>query len=163
MIIAPMQSLTLPPGSNPWPLRLFTLLLAALATASALFWVLKWPVPPEAPRTSATTSVAPVIDSDKIARLLGASAQVLATPVAVNLQANFKLLGLIARGNGQRGYALIAVEGAAAKPYRVGDKLADGVVLQAVQPRTVVLGPTGQTAGSFTLELPLLPGMTADR
>lgn len=54
----------------------------------------------------------------------------------------------------------MALTGAAAKPYRVGDEVVDGLVLQAVKARSVVLGRAGQTQGLITLELPLLPGMT---
>jgi len=96
-----------------------------------------------------------------MARLLGASARTDATSAPVNLSAKFKLLGVIAQGgSGSHGSALIALEGTPPKPYRVGDTLSDGLVLQTVKARSVVLGPAGQLGGSFTLELPWLPGMT---
>ena len=96
-----------------------------------------------------------------MARLLGASARTDATSAPVNLSAKFKLLGVIAQGgSGSHGSALIALEGTPPKPYRVGDTLSDGLVLQTVKARSVVLGPAGQPGGSFTLELPWLPGMT---
>ena len=81
-----------------------------------------------------------------------------ATPIHV------QLLGVIAEGRasaqGHSGSALMAPTGSPAKPYRVGEEVADGLVLQAVKTRSVVLGRPGQTQGQITLELPLLPGMT---
>ena len=65
-----------------------------------------------------------------------------------------------ASAQGKAGSALLATTGLPAKPYRVGDEVADGLVLQAVKNRSVVLGRPGQTQGLVTLELPLLPGMT---
>lgn len=159
-----MQSLTFPSGNNPWLTGLLTLLLAGLAAGSAVFWVLKWPSPAGEPRLSALPAAAPAVDSDKIARLLGAGAPTEAAPVQPSLQARFKLQGVIAQGHGSaRGSALIALENAPAKPYRVGDALSEDTVLKAVKARSVVLGPSGQPNGNFTLELPLLPGMAADR
>jgi len=77
---------------------------------------------------------------------------------------NVQLLGVIAesRASSQSnaGSALLATTGSPTKPYRVGDEVADGLVLQAVKNRSVVLGRPGQTQGVVTLELPLLPGMT---
>ena len=161
MIIPAMQSLPIPSGTNPWLIRLLTFLLAALAAASALFWVLKWPDPSNPARSTLVATQAPAIDSDKIAQLLGAS-QALAedgTP-ATNQQTNYKLLGVIAQGShGSQGSALIAVEGSLAKPYRVGDTVADDLVLQSVRARSAVLRRAGQTDGALTLELPPLPGM----
>ena len=163
MIIAAMQSLPIPSGTNPWLIRLLTFLLAALAAASALFWVLKWPAPSEPARSTVATQQAPAIDSSKIAQLLGASqASTASDPSATNPPTNYKLLGVIAQGGkGALGSALIATEGAVAKPYRVGDTVADGLVLQSVKARSAVLGREGQAGGMVTLELPPLPGLPA--
>ncbi len=106
-----------------------------------------------------------VIDSQQVAALLGATPATGAEP-ATNAPATDKvqLLGVIADARpgspGHAGSALMALTGAAAKPYRVGDEVVDGLVLQAVKARSVVLGRAGQTQGLITLELPLLPGMT---
>jgi hypothetical protein len=53
------------------------------------------------------------------------------------------------------------VEGAITKPYRVGDPVADGLVLQSIKARSVTLGPEGSASGALTLELPPLPGLPA--
>ena len=101
-------------------------------------------------------------DSAKIATLLGASLAAEKPPV-VSTSSAYKLMGVIAEGGigqqGARGSALISVEGALAKPYRVGDEIADGLVLQSVHARSAVLGRAGQSGNGLTLELPQLPGM----
>ena len=159
MIIAPMHSLPRPSGANPWLIRLLTLLLAALAAGSALYWVLKWPVGGPAVRLELPAAESPPIDSDKIARLLGANQvadQANGPTAAVSQQANFKLLGVIAQGGaGSRGSALIAVEGQPAKPYRVGQVVADGLVLHSVKTRAAYLA--SDTAAPVAVALELQP------
>jgi len=156
MIIAPMHSLPRPPGANPWLIRLLTLLLAALAAGNALYWALKWPTSGPSARQPVLSAEAPPIDSDKIALLLGAS-QAAGPAAVVNVQANFKLLGVIAQGGaGSRGSALISVDGQPAKPYRVGDKVNDEWVLHSVKARAAYLSSSPAVPASVTLELPAL-------
>jgi general secretion pathway protein C len=165
MIIALMLPLHLSSGPNVWLIRLLTTLLAALAAGSSLFWVLHWP-------TSLGGNMRPVavapdvrIDSDKIAMLLGANSNPAGAAPVASVSTQYKLLGVIAQGDAHsqshRGSALIATEGAPAKPYRVGDEVADGLMLQAVKARSVSLGRAGQTQAAVTLELPLLPGLSS--
>lgn len=149
------------PNFNPslWRLRLTTLLLAALAAASAVYWALKWSEPSVSPRPSSLPLPAPAIDSARVAQLLGASGA--ATPAATqptgNALGKFKLLGVIAQGRaGARGSALISIDGEKAKPYRVGDRLGDALVLHSVSARSVALAPDLQSPPSLTLELPPL-------
>jgi len=156
-----------PSLSNPnrWLTGLLTLSLAAAAAASAVFWVLQWPGKTPAAMATVSTQPTAVINSQLVARLLGAGGD-----VASGLQDNapapsdVQLLGVIAEGRassqGKAGSALLATTDSPARPYRVGDEVADGLVLQAVKTRSVVLGRPGQTQGLITLELPLLPGMT---
>ena len=140
-----------------------TFLLAALAAASMVFWVLHWPTRASSSLSPVTTALPATIDSGKVALLLGANAAAGSGPVA-NASSAYKLMGVIAEGGighqGARGSALIAVEGTLAKPYRVGDEVTDGLVLQSVKARSVLLGRDGQTDGAVTLELPLLTGMS---
>lgn len=157
-----MQTLPRQTSANPWLIRFFTLLLAALVTASAAYWVLKWPTPSSAARSVEPMPPPPPIDSSKVAQLLGASpAGEALTPTTA--PANYKLLGVIAQGGpsntNPRGSALIAVDNSPAKPYRVGDQVTDTLVLQSVKARSVTLGPQGQAAGTVMLELPPVPGM----
>ena len=155
-----MQSLSLHSSANHWLIRLVTFLLAAVAAASAGYWTLKWPTPGPTTRAAATEAALPPIDSAKVARLLGANpASVNAgTPVAsVAVAAKYKLMGVIAQGQ-HGGSALIAIDGQTAKPYRVGEPVGDGLVLQSIKPRSATLGADAQGTGGVTLELPPLPG-----
>lgn len=141
--------------------RLLTFLLAGLAAASVQFWLLQWQ--PKSALSQIAVAPAPtvLIDSSKVAFLLGAkTAPDKGQTLVPSLQSTSKLLGVISLGSsGAHGSALIAVEGKPAKPYLVGDVVTEGVVLQFVKPRSVVLGPPGQTSGTFVLELPLLQGI----
>ena len=156
MIIAPMQSLPIPTAANPWLIRLLTLLLAALAAGSALFWVLKWPAAGEAAPPTPISTTAANLDAGKIARLLGAAgAGTNAAPAPVNVQTRLKLLGVMAQGgSGTRGSALIAVDALPAKPYRVGDRVADELVLVSVKARSVSLAASRSGPETVKLELP---------
>jgi len=66
-----------------------------------------------------------------------------------------QLLGVVAREAGQ-GHALMAVDGAPAKTYKVGSVVIDGLVLQSVSTRGAKLGSTMEGPASQTLELPPL-------
>ena len=157
-----MQSLSLQTPPNAWLLRLVTFFLAALAAASVAYWVLKWPAPVSTVRAMAPEPVSAAIDTSKVARLLGANPDAAAgAPGApaptVNAQSKYKLLGVIAQGS-RGGSALIAINDEPAKPYRVGERLTDDLVLQSVKARSATLAPDMQGGGSVTLELPPLPG-----
>lgn len=153
-------------NSQRWLVALATFALAALAAASVTFWVLHWPTP-GAPLTAATVSAPDaVVDGAKLAQLLGASANARdAAGTDAPAPGRYKLLGVIAQGRatnqGTRGSALIAVDNAPAKPYRVGDTVADALVLRSVQQRRVVLAPASGTGADITLDLPLPAGMPA--
>jgi general secretion pathway protein C len=143
---------------HPWRTRVVTFFLAAAAAASFAFWWLKWPMAARTDRV-ATPELAPsTIDSAKLAQLLGFSAggPNAAAPMA-NAAARYKLIGLIAQGS-QRGSALIAVDGEPAKPFRVGELVTDGMLLQSVKGRSVTLAPEMTGNQGVTLEMPSLPG-----
>jgi general secretion pathway protein C len=93
-------------------------------------------------------------DPAAIARLMGASPAQAAAAPAVNIASRFALAGVVARPSGT-GVALISVDGKPAKPYRVGAPVEEGLVLQAVEPRRALLGPSAQGPASVTLELPV--------
>ncbi len=139
-----------------WWLRIATFLLAALAAASAAYWVLKWSapaasVPPAAPSVNAPSPADPQL----VARLLGGGQVASATAVVDRTASRFKLSGVVASGaNG--GYALIATDGQTAKPYRVGAAVSDALILQSVAIRSAALGASLNAPAAFTLELPLL-------
>ena len=141
-----------------WPARLSTFALAALAAASVVYWGLRWSEPLSPPQAGSDWSGPRPIDSARIARLLGASA----TPVsdgaaapAVNVASNYKLEGVIAQKRGI-GSALIAIGDDKAKPYKVGDRLSDDLVLQSVSARGATLAASMDATASIELELPPL-------
>ena len=155
MIIAPMQSLSLQSPPHPWLTRLVTFMLAALAAASVGYWALKWPAPKPTARAVPAEPASPPIDTAKVAQLLGAKAGLPTAPVAA--AARYKLLGVIAQGP-HSGSALIATDGKPAKPYRVGERVTDDLLLHGVKARSVTLAADAQGAGAVTLELPPLSG-----
>jgi general secretion pathway protein C len=53
---------------------------------------------------------------------------------------------------------LIAVDGEPAKPFRVGELVTDGMLLQSVKGRSVTLAPEMTGNQGVTLEMPSLPG-----
>ena len=144
------------PG-NRWAVAGATFALWGLAAASAVYWGIKLSssggtIPPAPP-----ARMAPSTDPAAIARLLG-SAPVAAAP-APALSSRFSLLGLVAESDGG-GAALIAVDGKPPKPFRVGAKIDEGLVLQAVEPRRAKIGGSVGSPSTLTLDLPLKPGET---
>ena len=140
-----------------WP-RLGAFVLSALAAASLVYWGLKWSstgAPPVA------ASLPPVdmagTDPQALARALGGG-KAMATPTAPNALAidassRMALVGVVAnRRNG--GTALISVDGKPARPYPVGARVDENLVLQSVAPRRAVLAAQLDGAASVTLELP---------
>ena len=139
-----------------WP-RGASFVLAALAAASASFWALKVSAVNTATSAPAAATAGPVvIDAASVARALGGGpgASPTAAPSA-SLASRFAMLGVVADQH-SAGAALISVDGKPAKPYRVGDVIEDGLVLQSVQGRKAALGPAPGAAAVLTLELPPL-------
>ena len=137
--------------------RWWSLLVWALAAASAVFWGLKlWAQPQPVPAHATVVQASPPLQGD-LSRLLGADPEV-AAPVAPAPVADTRLtlVGVVSpRGNGHQneGLALISVDGKPARTYRVG-ALVDGVrVLQSVSLRGAALGPRGG-AQQVALSLP---------
>ena len=88
------------------------------------------------------------------AERLGAvsSAAVVATPDAGS---RFALSGVVALHSGQ-GAALIAVDGQAPKAFKVGQVVADGWVLQSLEPRQARLGAARDSHARITLDMPAI-------
>jgi general secretion pathway protein C len=66
-----------------------------------------------------------------------------------------QLLGVIAGQSGQ-GSALLAIDGQAPKPYRVGQTVSEGLVLQRLDARRAQLGATLNGPTLRELKLPHL-------
>ncbi|GAB3357077.1 MULTISPECIES: type II secretion system protein N [Giesbergeria] len=142
-----------------WGVRLTTLALWALAAASVAYWGLRLSAPlgGGVPAVTATPPSAP--DTAAISRLLGGGAVSAAVPQTPQTPApttgRLALVGVLAGHSSGSGAALIAVDGQSAKPFRVGVQVADGLVLQALEPRQARLGATATGPTTLTLDMPL--------
>jgi general secretion pathway protein C len=141
-----------------WAVAGATFALWALVAAGAVYWGLKL-----TGRSAATT--APVAartpapaDPAAVARLLGSSPQAATAPVA-SVASRFTLVGVVA-SRGDNATALIAVDGKPPKPFRVGGAVDEGLVVQAVETRRVILAASAGSSTAVTLELPR-PGAAA--
>ena len=155
-----MQKQFNPTQTSLWWLRGATFLMAALVAASATVWGLKLSSPASLTQVASVPppGLAPS-DAQAWVRLLGGqkagtlpAAEVAATDIS---STRFKLMGVVA-GLSRHGYALISTDGKAAKPYRVGESVEDGLVLKSVSPRSAELARTLESPAGLTLELPKL-------
>jgi len=115
-------------------------------------WGLRgWPeaAVPSQPLTSQASTPTPSMV--QVMRGLGG-----APVTAVAQTSAYRLMGVLAGGPHQ-GAALIAQEGQAPKPYKVGQTVAPGLVLQSVLGREARLGPSLEAPPSLTLSLPAKP------
>lgn len=139
-----------------WP-RGASFVLAALAAASASFWALKVSAVNTATTAPAAATAGPmIIDAASVVRALGGGpGAALAVSPSASLASRFALVGVVADQR-SGGAVLLSVDGKPAKPYRVGDAVDEGLILQSVQGRKAILGPTPGAAAVLTLELPPL-------
>ena len=140
-----------------WTLRITTFALAALAAASAAYWVLNGvAVAPAAPAAALIVSGPAPVDPQAVARLLGGGGVSVQAASAVQVApSRYTLTGVVA-GSSQRGYALISVDGQPARPFSVGSPVGDALVLQSVSARSAVLGATREAPSALKLDLPPL-------
>jgi len=139
-----------------WWLRIVTFLIAAMAAASAAYWVLKWRAAAPPSQTAAVIyAAAPAADPQALARLLGGGQSRLAATLAVSAASHFKLTGVVANQD-KGGYALISIDGKPARPYRVGTRLNEALLLHSVAPRSAALAASLDAPVSVTLDLPKL-------
>ena len=152
------RRMTFNPQSLWWP-RLAAFVLAALAAASAVYWGLKWPSQPlDSKAAPLVAPEAPAIDPMSLARVLGGGLVAPAAqsePLASVAASRLTLVGVVATSK-QAGTALISVDGKPARPYRVGAKVEEGLILQSVGPRRASLAASVNGPPSMTIELPLL-------
>ena len=152
MIIAAMSS---PRLASRLPVALATLALWALAAGSAAWWALQWggsQRPVDVPVAGPAPATTPAVDVAAVARALGAQPSAAAVTANADVAGRLALRGVLTHGVG--GAALIAVDGQAAKPLRVGaplEGLDGGWTLRSVTPSTAVLAANGR---EVRLELP---------
>ncbi|HXE23028.1 MAG TPA: type II secretion system protein N [Rhodoferax sp.] len=135
-----------------WWAHGLTLLVWALAAASVVFWALKFVPAPRAPSAQPLQGTSVAADPQAVARLLGANLQGPAAATGGG-ESRYTLLGVVADRDHQ-GAALIAVDGKPPKPFLVGARVDDGLLLQSVAPRRALLGPSPDAPASVTLDLP---------
>ena len=139
-----------------WRLRIVTFVVAALAAASAAYWALKWiATAPARPTAALVAAPAPQPDPQVVARLLGGGQTAAVAALVESAASHFKLTGVVA-DLGKNGYALISVDGKPARPFRVGTRVNDALVLRSVAPRSAALAASAEAPVSVTLELPRL-------
>ena len=129
-----------------------------LAALSATWWSLKFVGARSSP-LSVTTLGAPAAGSDPadLAKVFGppiapVAAAVANAPKAAEPGTRFVLVGVVA-DKASIGVALIAVDGKAARPYRVGSPVEDSYTLKSVAARSAVLAPSSQADAALMLEL----------
>ena len=140
-----------------WRASAVTFALAALATLSGTFWVLK---SLQAPSVSGGAVVAsasvPALDPQALARALGGGqVAVVANPGAAIAPNRYQLVGVLA-DSASGGAALISVDGKPAKPYRVGAAVDGNLRLLSVNGRRALLAESTQGAAQVTLDMPAL-------
>ncbi len=134
-----------------------TFLVWLLVALCGVFWGLRWGAP-----RAVTGGPAPgvrlpePIDPQAVARLLGATGAAADADARPVEGARLALMGVVAGPSGA-GAALISVDGAPARPYRVGRAVPGDLFLQSLQPRLARLGPKPDGPTTLTLELPALP------
>lgn len=141
-----------------WGVRMGTLALWAAAGASVVFWGLRLSAPAAGPAAPVLPPSPLAPDAQALARLLGAGPVVSTTAAAApaaSLASRFVLVGVLAGQSSGGGAALIAVDGKPAKPFRLGAAVDEGLVVQALGQRQVLLGPDADSAATVTLDMPL--------
>ena len=144
--------MTVLPSPARWPAPTATLILWALAAGSIVFWGLRLAAPAQSPVPPAVSSGAANWNTGDVARALGAVSAPEAGP-APAAATRYNVLGVVADG-AQRGAALISIDGAAPRPYRVGQTVGDGYVLQSVDGREARLGADVGGTTTMTLQVP---------
>lgn len=148
-----MQIANATTGSNTWTLRLFTFAVWVAVGLCAAYWAFKFVTTTPVEATAATLKPAVVVDTKAIAKLLGATDGVAMQAANISARVKLSLFGLATSPGGQ-GIALIAIEDKPAKPYRVGAKVTDDLVLKSISKVNAVLAASATAPDGPKLELP---------
>lgn len=130
-----------------------TALISLLAIGTATYWVQSFSADRSLASPAPQLETTVLIDSATVALLLGAK-----NPTAVvqaSLSSRFVLRGVVA-SYPTGSAALISVDGKPAQTFRVGQSVAENLVLQSVVDRTAVLGAGKNEPSAVTLEMPAL-------
>lgn len=137
-----------------WSLRLITLAVWLLAVLCGVYWAMKFVTVKPVNAVFAAASPAVVLDSQAIAKLLGAPDSVAGQAIITPASSNYALFGLAVTKTGT-GVALISTDGKPAKPYRVGSKVADDWVLKSISRTDAILATAMNAADGMKLDLPV--------
>ncbi len=140
-------------GSNTWTLRLFTFLVWAAVGLCAAYWAFKFVTTKPVEATAAIATPPVVVDTKAIAKLLGATDTIASQAINTPSKVKLSLFGLATSSTGH-GIALIAIEDKPAKPYRVGAKVTDDLVLKSISKVDAVLAASSSAPDGPKLELP---------
>lgn len=136
-----------------WTLRLFTLMVWLLVGLCVAYWAFKFITTKPLEATAALAVPTVAVDSKAVGKLLGATDGIAVKAVNMPASTKFVLFGL-ANSVGGQGFALIALDGKPAKPYRVGTLVADNLVLKSISKTGVMLATSLKAPDGVTLELP---------
>ena len=117
--------------------RLLSVLLATALVGLVAFWAsrLLAPRPAIAPVNVANAAAAQT-SSNWAGQLFGNAAAKVASGVAPAVDAQVQVLGVL---TGDRPAAVLVVDGKPAKPFTIGQSVANGVVLKAIRPDSVTI------------------------
>lgn len=125
------------------PLTWIRLILGLVLGASLVWWAMQLltPLPAAAPIPSPAGRVA-VADAQVAASLFGQI--VVASKATEPAPAPSRLVAIGAIGRDRNGSALIAVDGQAAKTYRIGEEITPGIVLRSIGSKELTIEQQGQ-------------------
>ncbi len=130
-----------------------TLVVWLLVVLCGVYWAMKFVTGKPVNAAFAATTPAVVLDTQAIAKLLGAHDSAAEQPVTSATSSNYALFGLAMEKSG-RGFALIATDGQPAKPYRVGSNVSEEWVLKSISRTDVILAASMDAANGMKLDLP---------
>ncbi|WP_418316795.1 type II secretion system protein N [Piscinibacter sakaiensis] len=146
--------------------RLGAWIVWGLVAASVVFWALRLTGSPKPVPDGAALASARFASSGDLSPLLGSASTAAVQSVAVAAPpsaSRFKLTGVVATSQSRRqqasttapGIALISVDGAPPKAYRVGDLIDSNLALHSVALRSASIADRSSAgAVAFVLELP---------
>ena len=139
-----------------WLAGFSTLVVWAAAAAVVAYWALQFAgvsgPASQAPTVARSSAAEPTVAD--VQKALGAASAPTAVTTA-DSSGRFVLSGVVALNSGQ-GAALIAVDGLAPKAYKVGQSVADGLLLQSLGPRQARLAASVDGPALMTLDMPAL-------
>lgn len=127
-----------------WPVLLALMCWGGVAWSGATWGWRLWAQAPVQPVKSSLPEN-PSIDVRAVARLLGERADSEGRGKTTNVSRH-QLMGVVRDASGQ-GVAMIATDGAPARPYRLGGALEGDQVIRSIRDKEVRLGPAGNERG----------------